>query len=592
MSDRNYDDFIEEVFLEPVRSVLIIDDDYPTFEEILQLKREEIDGKETNSDKEWRKDPDRVLHLISNIRKRKLPPLIDIYDGTTSDSKEETMVAGRLHQSDLLILDYELERAKKEDGTRAIEILRALTQKDHFNLVVLYTHCDLGKVFDVVRLGLLSPCSNLLPPGKEAEPRELIDKKGDDIEGFERQLSDSIGTEQYFHFRCHGGKALRAMVKGKAPYTKFGQVCQLAGLGPAERHLVAKYTLRCFEHRHQGELNGTTHPGLQWSTDSQVRWIKTESMFVTFSNKAETDDLISELKKGLNAWNPNPSRLFLTKLRAVMDEQGIADQDRNLHQREALAYWYDQLLQAEEPELRWLVSLSVARHSEGMMRTILPSIEEFTKRLIDSDRSEPIKDKCKLRFGVDLTDREVRRDAKLAHNAFVCGKQPEGWHLTTGHIFKIEDEESQYWLCVSPACDMVTSQLSSQRKKDFVDFLPFIAVRMWMRKKSGLPSDPNRYLFLNLDGSVKVFCFSDPAGANSAPDWHTLYAKDGGIFGDCFRFAIAKTEIRESVLEVKTRDARVVAQLRYEYALNFVQRLGSSLTRIGLDFVTEREADE
>lgn len=31
--------------------------------------------------------------------------------------------------------------------------------------------------------------------------------------------------------------------------------------------------------------------------------------------------------------------------------------------------------------------------------------------------------------------------------------------------------------------------------------------------------------------------------------------------------------------------ARVVAQLRYEYALNLVQRLGGTLTRIGLDYV-------
>ena len=35
----------------------------------------------------------------------------------------------------------------------------------------------------------------------------------------------------------------------------------------------------------------------------------------------------------------------------------------------------------------------------------------------------------------------------------------------------------------------------------------------------------------------------------------------------------------------KPYSARVVAQLRYEYALNLVQRLGGTLTRIGLDYV-------
>ena len=591
MTSKNYGDFIEEAFLTPVRSVLIVDDDYPTFEEILKLKREEIDGKKTDSDKEWRKDPDKVLRLISNIRRRNLPPLIDIYDGTTPDLEKEAVVARRLHQSDLLILDYELEKAKSEDGTRAVEVLRTLTRKDHFNLVVLYTHCDLGKVFNAVRLGLLGPCPSFLPLEEEERARELVNEKGDEIEEFERQLFNSVDTEQYLHFRCRDEEALRAMAKGQAPYTEFRKVCESARLGPDKWRLAAKYALRHFERNHQDELNDGTPLGLRWSADPQIRWIKTESMFVAFSNKAETDDLISELRKGLEAWNPNPSRLFLTKLRAVMDEQGIADQDRNLHQREALAYWYAQLLQAEQPELRWLVTLSVTRHSEGVMQTILPRLRKFAERLIDNDRGESSEDRCKLRFNVDLTDEEVQQKARLAHNAFVCGKQREGWHLTTGHVFKMEDGEDQYWLCVSPACDMVASQLSQRRKEDFAGYLPFIAVRMWIQKPE-LRSDPNRYVFLNLDGSVKVFCFSDPAGANSAPDWHMLYARDGGKFVDCFRFTVAKTEMKESIPEVKNWDAEVVAQLRYEYALNFVQRLGGSLTRIGLDFVGEQEANE
>ena len=31
--------------------------------------------------------------------------------------------------------------------------------------------------------------------------------------------------------------------------------------------------------------------------------------------------------------------------------------------------------------------------------------------------------------------------------------------------------------------------------------------------------------------------------------------------------------------------SQVIAQLRYEYALNLLQKLGVSMTRIGLDFV-------
>ena len=40
----------------------------------------------------------------------------------------------------------------------------------------------------------------------------------------------------------------------------------------------------------------------------------------------------------------------------------------------------------------------------------------------------------------------------------------------------------------------------------------------------------------------------------------------------------------ETKLVLKCHQARVVSQLRYEYALNLTQKLGVSLTRIGLDF--------
>ncbi len=42
-------------------------------------------------------------------------------------------------------------------------------------------------------------------------------------------------------------------------------------------------------------------------------------------------------------------------------------------------------------------------------------------------------------------------------------------------------------------------------------------------------------------------------------------------------------------LEITKVNARIVAQLRYEYALNLVNKLGTEFTRIGLDFVAPAE---
>ena len=49
-------------------------------------------------------------------------------------------VVNHLHQSDLLILDYQLDKSKSGDGTLAIQILRDLISNEHFNLVIVYTN--------------------------------------------------------------------------------------------------------------------------------------------------------------------------------------------------------------------------------------------------------------------------------------------------------------------------------------------------------------------------------------------------------------------------------------------------------------------
>ncbi|CAO4172862.1 hypothetical protein CFFPNG_02060 [Methylorubrum aminovorans] len=42
-------------------------------------------------------------------------------------------------------------------------------------------------------------------------------------------------------------------------------------------------------------------------------------------------------------------------------------------------------------------------------------------------------------------------------------------------------------------------------------------------------------------------------------------------------------------LKIKSIDAKIVGHLRYEYALNLIQKLGIEFTRIGLDFVVPTE---
>ena len=146
MAGEHYTQFIEEAFIEPIRSVLIVDDDYPTYDEILNAGGNTGTPEDPHARKTWRQQRERVRSVISVFRRRQPPLLVDIHDGTNVTTENELTAATHLHQCDLLVLDYELDRDKPRNGTRAIEIIRALMANHHFNLVVIYTNADLDVV--------------------------------------------------------------------------------------------------------------------------------------------------------------------------------------------------------------------------------------------------------------------------------------------------------------------------------------------------------------------------------------------------------------------------------------------------------------
>ena len=100
----------------------------------------------------------------------------------------------------------------------------------------------------------------------------------------------------------------------------------------------------------------------------------------------------------------------------------------------------------------------------------------------------------------------------------------------------------------------------------------------------------NRYLYIRLGDTVTCFSFNEPTNIQSAPRWQILFAENQGRFtGRNFQFKVASIGQGKSRLVSKTLQAQVIGQLRYEYALNLIQKLGVSLTRIGLDFSADTE---
>lgn len=588
MNKTYYYSFIEEAFINPARSVLIIDDNYPTFDEILSSPPENWG----QNGKDWHSNPDRIYNIIRKFRERKPSLLVDVSDGKNIPAEPDRI--SHLHQSDILVLDYQLNKALPEDGSLAINILRGLMSNQHFNLVVVYTQIELDKVFDEVRWGLIDESGDSLSSEDQEKAKELIEKGEGVISDFERELFEGLTPEGYFHFRLNPEKYLCDMAEGEPPYSRFYDQSKEIGWDSDQRKLVLRYILRKIEQKERSQESESFN--LSWSTGS-VRWIKSDSAFVAFSKKSHDDDLVAELQSALNDWCPKPSRLFLAKIQAEMDESGFSTQEQALDNDHAEAYWYNRLLKAnDETERQWLVAESVSRHSDQLMNIVLKGVEDFVMRLtreeISAEEESESEQICKDRFHIDLRDDATMCRAVLEHNKFVCSKKPEGWHLTTGHIFSMNDQE--YWVCLSPACDMMPSQTSKWKEETLGNNVPFIAVKLHAVPKPKTILKyilSNRIVVLKIGDETKGFCFNNnPRDEGSAPQLSLLYAENRGRFENGgFKFGVLRTAKKGEKLIFENCDAEVISQLRYEYALNLVQKLGVSLTRVGLDFSNGKE---
>ena len=594
MVSNHYSTFIQEAFIEPIRSVLIVDDDYPTYDEILKTANGTAAPSLAHQAKDWRVRPERIADLIATFRRRPRPLLVDIHDGTNVSAKDEITTATHLHQCDLLVLDYELERDKSGDGTRAIDILRALMSNNHFNLVVIYTNEDLDVVFDAIRWGLISSFDDRLSDAQVAEAKNLIDDGEDEHQGFLREIVASISAAQYFHSRQNRKTYLRTMGQEQQPYTSYRARTDRVAWSPDERKVVLRYLLERVEREYgvTESIKGR-FDNLEWSPRG-LKWIKSDSAFVALSQKTDNhDDLLSDLQKALVHWSPRPSRLFLTKFRAEIDEYGVAAQGHALRHHHALAYWYYRLLvDTEADDRRWRIAESVSRHSSQLLEGIQPRVEDFASRLIHAEIASgaPL-DICKDHFRVNLDNNAEKARAILEHNAFVCSAEPTGWHLTTGQVFCVADE---HWMCLSPACDMVPTQLRPWQVEAYGERLPFIGIKLQPVKATKIPKDihSNRYVFVRLGDAVAGYCFNDPSDEASAPKWQLLFAENRGKFsGNSFQFNVTYMEPGKTRLVSRRLQAKVISQVRYEYALNLIHKLGASLTRVGLDFSGGTEAE-
>jgi len=593
MPECTYRDLIKEAYIDPIRSVLIVDDDYPTLEELF-----EQNGATTNtaiSAKQWRTKPDRFKEVVDKLRQRKW--LVDTHDGRNIRASDEDGFALHLHQSDLLILDYQLE-GDGRGGEKCLSVIQRLVANDHFNLVVVYTQNEKpAEVFQKIVLNMLSPCPHLVDKlSNVTQIEQDIELWEDTDTSIRAKLLNSLDLGLYLSVRQDLRACLSEIHQGEGG--RFHQFVSLY-INRPDRVKVAKvqlfyWVIQQKEQEWRSLLSGARTTDCEWSVESTGNpWVRTNKLFLTVVSKDLERDLPKALLDALDKWAPPPSRLILSKIRDRIEDLGVSAEDSLLHNRTQLqAGWYKGLLDASKEELATKTETTISRYWDGLICSLNDGVKDYVQKLIALEHKDngPSDGIVLQRFNYDISDPQKFQKALLHQNAYNCSKSPGGWHLTTGHVLKLDED---FWVCLSPACDLVPDQKSEKgRYKKLHPALPFHAMRLFPcsdEAKALENATENRYIFLDVDGRIQTLCSVGNEDDNTNPTWEEMFAQNQGRFaeGSAKDLQIGRCSWCLETRGIKTewKTVPIIGQLRYEYALNLLQRHGSALCRIGLGFV-------
>ena len=597
---KDYQNLVSEAFIELIRSVMIVDDDYPTLDEILS---EAVKGKATpvHAGKSWREKPNEVLDVINEFRQPHGGPyILDIHDGDMPSPGTDEHQAHSLQQTDLLVLDYELNSRVRDEGEKAIAIARKVLTNNHFNIILVHTREPLESVFTSFLFSLLRPIFKVDESESATTQDEVVDEHLSAVAGL-------IEDAAYLEVRRHHKDLAQVMGETSGP---MGQVLHYLRNNKVEKAfwdpLIREAAVQ-FESKEvkEGRFEENEIEVRAWSNEKHL-WIRCDQGFIAFKKKGDGVPLLQTLHNTLVSWGPFPSRLLLTKLRAIMNERGIEVQDDALGNRAVGAAWYHALVATTEPEQSVRVDQVVRNHSEQLLDQLLPEVASYAKELASAFGEDAVEAVRKGFNGFDLANEDRRIEAVTKQNSFAASKPIGGFHLEFGHILEID---GAYWLCLTPACDMppTVRRNSEFEPDDLKGCKRFTALRLHKKlcpkeiMTAVKEAHRAEYVFVNIpstDGSTDAAVFAIAKDRGAAPAFMIMYADNEGRFShDNFSILVHYVSTRGIKGEERKRrefilanhTARVCGHLRYEYALHIQAMYAENQSRIGLDYVNIKQ---
>ena len=551
---------LRKAFIEPIRSALLIDDEFRSVD--LLLAGENLKPEEG----------ERLKGLFSFCREAGW--LCDV----EGDFKRITAEgAASLHQSDLLILDFHLDPSDQNDSSASINLIQKLEASPHLNLVVVYTGAD-----DIAQVAL--DIGYGLGGGGKAPAGKWGTARRDELD----DMADTLGEAN------PSTALLSAFVSGKPKsdsMMKFRE--RLKDAGAENKSLDGMIAVVCSDFFAKRMSDGTiasrpSGTGVTVDISSEVPWISTDNVFVAVVSKDHgPNQIVDKLCTALADWKPSPLQVMLVHARSAMEKAGAKYDQKILESPVMQAAWILDVLSTESSGRARRLGELYGNLFQRLMNELQLSVGEFGLKMFKTEPESKALELARLMSGISdsIEDHTIYHAA----NEFLCSdKAPKTGRLTTGLVFRVRPAkkggESQLFVCTTPNCDLIAGQndrgwdaqinpmkaayVTRLRPVETDDFVPSLE-----------DATQGRHLYLTIDGRQRVYEFVDLNTRQA--NLEVMFVGDEGRYsGDAFFGHVVRTANEVPCLQAT--DFEVLAQLRPHYANKLLMDAGQQKARIGL----------
>jgi hypothetical protein len=328
---------IRQAFIDPIRTVMLIDDRFPTLTAAVDAATGSAPAP-PNDAGEWQ----RAGRLWRGCRKRQW--ICDTEHRSDWSKDDIACIAG----SDLIVLDYHLEGEVDTPAVASCMLLRDLAAHSHTNLVVVYTSDpNLDNVRNEIVAGLrghLDWKAIIRSDDGQLERAFNIFKKAVTAAG--------AFDEVAFLALCSGDETwctpLRdPILRVREQYKDEAAVGESWGKDWRDK-LYAAFA------EHHLEEKGAHLVDQVESVRAGDRWVECGNVFVTLMTKPddppdnETETLVQQLEEALIEWKPSGMRAAVALARAEVRRAGLRGEALSLPEPMLEAGWWYSMLTAKD----------------------------------------------------------------------------------------------------------------------------------------------------------------------------------------------------------------------------------------------------